>query len=301
MDNKNESAKLKKYLSVNDLCHNLGFKSEVVKDVVKNIDNYYYDNPKKDKKGKERQFQCTKGIAKVIQKRLHKILRKYNFPSYMNGVVKGKSITDNALIHLGSKTVVTIDIKSCFPNTTEEKVCFALKNLLGFSTKVSKLITKLVTYKGAVPQGTSSSSVVVALCLVKMCREFNDFCQSKGLVISVWADDLTISGEKPELYITDYIKIFQKYGYSCRTKKIKVWSGKKYKEITGRAINNNRITVPKNKIKECYQMLIGLKKGIINQTAISSIIGKLANIRGVDNKKYQKIIRFANKLKIDIK
>lgn len=301
MDNKNESAKLKKYLSTNDLCHDLGFKPEVVKDIAKSVDSYYYENPKKDKKGKERRFQCTKGIAKVIQKRLHKILKKYDFPTYMFGIIKGKSITDNALIHLGSKTVVTIDIKSCFPNTTEEKVCFTLKNLLGFSTKVSKLITKLVTYKGVVPQGTPSSSVVVALCLTKMCRELDSFCQNKEMKISLWADDLSVSGGKPELYIADFIKIFQKYGYSCRAKKIKVWSGKRHKEITGRAIDNNRITVPKNIIKECGQLIIRLKKGIISNTSIASISGKLANIKSVDNKKYQKLIRLANKLKIDIK
>ena len=51
MDNKSESAKLKKYLSINDLCHDLGFKPEVVKDIAKNIDSFYYDNPKEDKKG----------------------------------------------------------------------------------------------------------------------------------------------------------------------------------------------------------------------------------------------------------
>lgn len=301
MDNKNESTKLKKYLSVNDLCHDLGFKPDVVKDIAKNIDSFYYDNPKEDKKGKIRPFQCTKGIAKVIQKRLHKILRKYDFPTYMFGIIKGKSITDNALIHLGSPTVVTIDIKSCFPNTTEEKVCFTLKKLLGFSTKVSKIITRLVTYKGVVPQGTPSSSVVVALCLTKMCRELDSFCQNKEMKISLWADDLSISGGKPELYIADYIKIFQKYGYSCRTKKIKVWKGKKHKEITGRAIDNNRITVPKKIIKECSQLIIRLKKGIIGNSSLASISGKLANIKSVDNKKYQKLIRFANKLKIDIK
>ena len=44
-----------------------------------------------------------------------------------------------------------------------------------------------------------------------------------------------------------------------------------------------------------------VQKGIISNTSIASISGKLANIKSVDNKKYQKLIRLANKLKIDIK
>jgi hypothetical protein len=291
---------VKKYLSVNDFCCDLKFEAKKVTELANGIEKYYYDNPKLDKKGKLRLFQCTKGNANLIQKRIHKILSNYNFPLYMFGVVSGKSIEDNAKIHLGAKTVVTIDIKDCFPNTTYKKVFGMFRRELGFGTKVASLITKLVTYKGNVPQGTHSSSAVVALCLFPMCQELNELCQKNKLKLSIWVDDISISGTGSEKLIDNFITILSKYHYSCRHRKIKVWTGRQYKEITGTAINNNRLTVPKSKIKECNKIIIGLKKGSYDKTIIPSLLGKLASIKQIDGKIYNQLVGLANKLEVEL-
>lgn len=53
---------------------------------------------------------------KSLQKRINdRILRRVALPDYVYGGVKGKRVLDNVLFHFGSRTLVTLDIRSFFP------------------------------------------------------------------------------------------------------------------------------------------------------------------------------------------
>lgn len=205
MTSSKSKPKLKTYLSIGDLCHDLGFNTDVVMDIASNIDSYYYEKTIIDKKGKERKLNCTRGLAEDIQKKIHIILSRYAFPPYMFGIVKGKSIKDNARTHIGARTILSLDVEDCFPSTSEEKAMNAFRYTLGYSNNVSKLLVKLTTYQGSVPQGTHSSSVVVALCLLPICREIEKLCRKQNFKVGVWADDIAISGDMPQQYLKNFL------------------------------------------------------------------------------------------------
>ncbi len=289
-------------LSTNKLCYLLGYKTTHVKIIANNFKKFYYENPKKIKE-KIRNFECTRGDFKIIQEKIHKILSIYPFPKYMLGIARGKSINDNANVHLGGKTLVTIDIKNCFPNTSDQKVFDMFRNQLGYSPKVSSLLTRLTTYNHHVPQGTPCSSVVVALCLLPLCFDVNKLCQENGLEFSIWVDDITMSGNKVECYIQRVINLFKKHGYACRAKKIKVQrGGNKIKNITGIGIKNNRLTVSKDRVEECMKIIISLANNPNKNyhQKIRSLKGKISFIQNLDRKKSNKIKSFATKLGIKL-
>jgi len=290
-----------KILSINNLCFRLGYKKRYIKSIADNFQRYYYVNPKIIK-GKLRELECTKGNFNIIQKKIHQILSKYPFPAYMMGVARNKSIIDNAKIHPGNKTLVTIDIKNCFPNTDDFHVFNMFRNQLGYSNKVSSLLTRLTTYKHHSPQGTHCSPVIVALCLLPLCSNIYHFCLDKGFNFSIWVDDIAISGNNPEIYISDYVDLFKKHGYACRNKKIKILKGGRTKIITGVGIKNNRLTISKNRVEECMKIIISIAKNSdkTGDKEIQSLNGKIAFIQKIDKKNANKIITFAKKLGVKL-
>ena len=291
----------KKILSVNELCYLLGYKTKDVKALAKNFRQYYYENPKVIK-GKKRDFECTKGKFNTIQKKIDKLLLKYPFPKYMMGISRGKSIIDNAEVHLGSKILVTIDIKDCFPNTSDSRVFNMFRNQLGYSTKVASLLTRLTTYNHRVPQGTHSSSVVVGLCLLPLCQDIQKTCLSKNLNFSIWADDIAISGKNAELFIGDCINLLMKHGFACRNRKVRVWRGGKIKIVTGVGVQNNRLTVSNDRVEECMKIIINIAKshGESKGKELRPLKGKIDFIQKIDKKKTNKIITFAGKLGVGL-
>jgi len=54
-------------------------------------------------------------LKQLQLKILHDILEKVEIPEYCTGFVLGKSIVDNARIHLGAKTLIKLDLLNFFP------------------------------------------------------------------------------------------------------------------------------------------------------------------------------------------
>ena len=77
-------------------------------------------NPKKKK---PRHIDNPDRVIKKIQQKIDKrILRLAPLPAYILGGVKDRSIIDNIRSHLHKDVVVTIDLKNCFPRTSNNNV-----------------------------------------------------------------------------------------------------------------------------------------------------------------------------------
>ena len=132
----------------------------------------WYSNPKlarkryteftiKKKSGKVRSIHAPVKSLKAIQKTLAFILQCVFEPhKAATGFVKGKSIVDNANIHVGKKYVYNIDLKDFFPSIDQARVwkCLQLKpfnlssndEIYNFNTGVRQFTTthnELIYYK----------------------------------------------------------------------------------------------------------------------------------------------------------
>ena len=148
----------------------IGFKPEFVKLLINNIDNYYYEwkEDKIDKKTggfkrykdgtiKVRVIRPSKGELKVIQTRIkNRILSKIELPSNVHGGVKKRSNISNAKAHQGNKYQFTTDLQDFYPNISPKQVYETLISS-GYSSHFSHLVTKLMTWKYGLPQGTPTS------------------------------------------------------------------------------------------------------------------------------------------------
>ena len=189
--------------------------------IIKNIDTFYKERKeaKNDKFGKQkvdkfgnpifRIIRPSKGRLKIIQSIIHKnILRKIEFPKYVKAV-KGGGIFANALEHKGKKYKFQTDLKSFFDKISNKQV-HQMLILRGFGKDVSSLITQLTTYKGSLPQGTSTSQILANLVFLSTDEKINAYCIENNLHYTRYVDDLTISSafdfKKGTLDILDIIK-----------------------------------------------------------------------------------------------
>ncbi len=102
--------------------------------------------------GKWRHIDNPVGELKRYQSRIHeRMFHDFAFPETMIGAVPGRSIKDNAALHLRQPMVVALDLRDCFPRISDREVYRVFNEVLGCSAVISALLTKLTTFQHRLP------------------------------------------------------------------------------------------------------------------------------------------------------
>ena len=135
---------------------------------------------------------------KRIQRRVKdRLLCAVEFPDYLTGSIRGKSVMKNAKLHQGAAIVVAEDIAGFFPNTTAQAVHNIWKAGLGFSEEVAGLLTALTTKDGFLPEGAATSSYLANLVFWDCEGALQARLSQEGVVYSRYVDDVTLSCKQP--------------------------------------------------------------------------------------------------------
>ena len=242
------------------LCSIIGFKTNVVREVISNIDYYYYEKVevKKDKKSGEikkykdgtlkiRTLHPSVKELKSIQKSIKKnILAPIPLPLEIHGGVKKRSNITNAKPHKGNKYIFTTDLQDFYPNISNESVYKTFLNL-GFSNHFSHSLTKLTTWKYALPQGTPTSTHISNLVFLKVDYDLIHLCNDNNITYTRYVDDLTFSSPIDFKHLLNKIlEIIIKNDFKVSYRKTKY---KGNQTVTGINIFLNKIDAPEH-IKE---------------------------------------------------
>lgn len=192
--------------TVTHLCCVLHTKENKLREILSNIDSYYYEqhHPKFKKNGdrklnkegtpRDRIINPSTKELKAIQDKLNKFMASNITPAdYSFGGVKKRDNVKNAKIHRGNKYFFQTDLQDFFPFVKCKNVYHTLISH-GFSPDVASIITKLTTYKGHLPQGTSTSSTLANLVFSFYIGELmSKFTQDNKLRFTIFVDDVTLS------------------------------------------------------------------------------------------------------------
>lgn len=195
----------------------LGKSREDLRKIASYAGRYYhpFDRRREIGKGKWRHIDNPKGELKLLQKRIQKhILSKINLPDTMVGGIPGRSIRANAKIHEGQQRLVTLDLKNCFPRTTDLKVFEAYRKILKCSSEIASLLTKLTTFQKRLPQGAPTSSILANFTLLPMHDEICAIAKKFDLRCSIYVDDIAFSGVSAYEAIDEIIYAIQRHGHS---------------------------------------------------------------------------------------
>lgn len=252
------------HISINTkrhLLYQLRITNSMLEKILNNIDGYYYEkteikydnsgNIKVDVLGnvKTRLLHPSVKSLKLVQRRIQSnILLKLPMPDYAYGGIKKRDNILNAKKHQGRKFIFTTDLKNFYPSITNKKVFEMFRNF-NFSPTVARILTQLTTYKGRLPQGSPTSSMIANLVFVKTGKKLEAFAKENKLTFTSFVDDLTFSApiNFKERAVT-IIEIIKLDGFAISHKKTQYKT--KNPTVTGIVVKNNSLDLPLNfKIK----------------------------------------------------
>ena len=178
----------------------------------------HFKKPKSS--GGFREISAPRDDLKAVQARIAKLLQRIAPPDYLFAPVAGRSYVDNAAAHFGADSVRLLDIEDFFPSCTANKVIWFFHKRMQCSPDVAAIIRGIVTLDASLPQGSPCSPILAYLCYVDMWEEVSRIVENAGCTLSVYADDLTISGETvPEAAIWEIKKVLRRHGHRYQASK----------------------------------------------------------------------------------
>ena len=240
---------------------NLLFASLSTVQIMARSDECYSDFETPKAAGGFRTISAPNSHLKSIQRRIADLLQRISPPNYLFSPVAGRSYVDNAAIHKGATAIHTLDIQDFFPNCTANRVIWFFHKRMHCSIDVAAIIRGLVTKDGSLPQGSPCSPILSFLCYVDMWDEIATLVTHANCKMSVYLDDVTVSGLKvPKTLIWDIKKVLTKHGHAHNKQKER----SKYLnpvEITGVIVRDEELQAPNRQHRAIHVLRRDLKLG----------------------------------------
>ena len=201
---------------------------------------------------------------------LNKIFQAIYTPSpAAMGFVSGKSVVDNAVLHVGKNYVFNIDLKDFFPSITQPRVWKRLQlQPLNIAQPVANVIAGLCcmkkknedgTFSYILPQGAPTSPIITNMICDKLDRRLLGLATRFNLTYSRYADDITFSSnhyvyaENGE-FRQELERIITDQGFAINEKKTRLQKKVERQEVTGLVVNEKN-NVTRNYIREIRSIL----------------------------------------------
>jgi RNA-directed DNA polymerase len=237
-----------------------------------------------DKKGKERPKTTPRGRLYLILKRLNDLLQRLDLPPHIQGGRRGFSNLSNARIHLGRRVILKLDIRDFFPSITPRMVYAMFVKRCGCSPDVARVLTKITTIDGSLPQGTPSSTIISALVAENLSRRFQRLASQHDGRHSQFVDDTAVSGpDHLQKLKALAIRIIEQEGFRVHPGKVQVLDASEERVVTGVRVGGN-VDVPAKKLAEVKEAIHRVSRRIgdrevIPERDIRSLEGRIEYVR----------------------
>lgn len=263
-----------------DVAHLLGMTKDQLEAIVRDQE-CYISRRTAVINGKNRQLAVPTGKLRRVHERLKFHLNKIKQPPYLFSPRKGYGQRDNAKQHAQGTQVLKLDIKQFYPRTMREDIWRWAHYQLGIRDDVAGLIAKLVAIDGRMPFGSPISPVLTTLVHRAMFDQVYLICQRYGLTMTLWVDDLTISGlEVPGEVVTAIRDAIRAGGF--QTHKIERLVTSRPTAITGVPIARRRVLAPQSlhqRIRAEYTLLRAATSDAEKSCSIDRLLSALGTYR----------------------
>ena len=244
---------------------------------INNVDRYTpLLIPKKHKKEFRTVF-APQGNLSIILKAINEILNTYYIPEkYVSGFVRRRSIVDNAYLHVGQEFLLNVDLKDFFDSIKYERIVENLtQKPYGFPVSVARTITMLTCILSpkdktiSLAQGSPVAPIISNIVFEQIDRHLYNYCCTKYVKYSRYADDLTFSCNRDILYknggfFQTISNILQSNFFFLNKEKTRLRNRNQRQEVTG-VVVNVKPNVSREYIKEIRNLLYIWKRyGIVD-------------------------------------
>ncbi len=229
--------------------------------ISNNIEDNYKVFKIKKSNGSFRKIYEPNSTLKYIQRQILKnILENKKVSKYATAYQKGKSLKDNASVHVGKKIILKLDIKNYFDSISFYSIynnCFPIEY---FPKGIGMLLTYLCTYNGYLPQGASTSAYISNLVMKDFDDELGNWCDENNITYTRYSDDMTFSGDFNLALIIKKVKnMLSKLGLELNKNKIHIIKQNQQQKVTGIVVNE-RMQAERKYRKEIRKEIYYIKK-----------------------------------------
>lgn len=226
-------------------------------------------------KSKKRLIEEPNIFLKLILKELKEILfEMFDCPEYNKCWLSGNNYI-NAQAHTGQHAYVTTDISSFFTNSKTRYVRNFFKDKLKISGEALDILVQMCTYKGHIPTGAPTSSVLAFLSHKNLFDEIAQYMKERDITFTLYVDDITLSakhgitGEEIK-----FIKsVLKRHKLEIKPEKTKFYSFKKAM-ITGFYLaQGGKISVPDSVGHKVVSLLREKNLGDMSKKELRRLIG----------------------------
>lgn len=206
-----------------------------------------------DSNGKKRHIEEPKPKLKRIHKRIEILLNRVFQPDYLYCPVKRRSYVTNAKQHLTANEISILDIKKYYPSSRASRVFQFFRDEMLCERDVAGALMTLCTFNGHVPTGSPLSPILSFLAHKRMWDRIAVMVKNSGCRITVYIDDLTISGQKvPESLVWAIKQEIKNTGLLYH--KEKSYKGARARKVTGVIIKNGELRIPNRQHLKAHKL-----------------------------------------------
>lgn len=245
------------------------------------LENGYFAFQKPKKDGTMRDISAPISPLKAVQARIADLLRRVAPPDYLFAPVEGRSYVDNAARHIGSRSFRLLDIEDFFPSCTFNKVLWFFRTRMECSPDVAYILAKIATENDVLPQGSPCSPILAYFAYIDMWTEIDECVRADGCKLSVYADDLTMSGDTVhERAVWDIKSILYRHGHRYAKHKERSRRDRTV-EVTGVMLTRDGVKPPNRQRRKIAELRddLGKTKSSLHKTKMEAQLrGRLAQL-----------------------
>lgn len=203
--------------------------------------------------GKSRRIEAPLPELSSVQKRVANILARVTPPDFLYCPVKGKSYVTNAVTHEAGSELICLDVKSYFASTPSRRIFWFFRQFMRCSEDIAGILTRLSTYKGHLPTGSPSSPILSFYAHCDMWAEVAKLAAEYDCRLSVYMDDITISGPRlPDRLLWKVKQAIHKNGLGYH--KAKRFPKGRAREVTGVILDTDGPKLPHRHHRKLHRL-----------------------------------------------
>jgi hypothetical protein len=207
-------------------------------------------------KTKVRVIQEPRGNLRPIHIVVRKMLSRIEPPEFLFCPVKQRSYVSNAALHAGAKEIRKLDIHAYFPSTPSHRVYWFFHTIMACSPDVAAVLAKLLTVDGHLATGSTVSPILSFFAFYDMWLAIAQIAKEAGCLLSVYMDDIAVSGE----IVPD--KVMWQIKQQVHSRDLIAHKERRYTggigEVTGALIKDGKLQVPNRQRKKTYETRMAL-------------------------------------------
>jgi RNA-directed DNA polymerase len=232
---------------------------------------------------KGRKIQEPKAALQEIHGRVHQLLSRVETPNYLHSSVRGRSYITNAREHVSTAPGAKLDLKKFFPSVTRQAIFQFFYHRMRCARDVSGLLSRLLTCGGRLATGSRTSSILAYYCFKEMFDELHALATARGLVLTCYVDDITLTGVGAAQSVIDARQIIAAHG--MRSHKVKTFPRGRPRIVTGVLVRPDGIRLPNRrhlKIKVQYEAFRLAKSDEQRLVVLNSLISRVHEAAQID-------------------